>query len=78
MNLCCKSLSSDSERTNMAAPITCYRSTNMVIIKVFKPPNTTSNITSLINSFVAAVCHMTSMTRRHGNNKVIHSKITVA
>ncbi len=27
---------------------------------------------------MAAVCHMTSMTRRHGNNKVIQSKITVA
>ncbi len=29
-------------------------------------------------AIVAAVCHMTSMTRRHGNNKAIHSKIMVA
>ncbi len=30
------------------------------------------------SAIVAAVRHMTSMTRRHGNNKAIHSKVTVA
>ncbi len=28
-------------------------------------------------AIVAVVFHMTSMTRRHGNNKAIHSKIRV-
>ncbi len=28
--------------------------------------------------WLRALCHMTSMTRRHGNNKAIRSKITVA
>ncbi len=93
----------------MAAPITRYRSTNMVIIKCLnyqihllahiseseyqifhnivsmfvninnkKRKNEIKAIHVSYSAIMAAVCHMTSMTRRHGNNNAKQSKITVA
>ncbi len=50
----------------------------LVNINNKKRKNEITTIHVSYSAIVAAVSHMKSMTRRHGNNKAKHSKVTVA